>query len=57
MTIALEVNGIAVERTVPVRLTLADFLRHELNLTGTHVGCEHGVCGAGTVLLDGRSAR
>ena len=57
MTIALEVNGIAVERTVPVRLTLADFLRHELNLTGTHVGCEHGVCGACTVLLDGRSAR
>jgi carbon-monoxide dehydrogenase small subunit len=38
-------------------MTLADFLRHELNLTGTHVGCEHGVCGACTVLVDGRSAR
>ena len=57
MTIALEVNGIAVERTVPVRLTLADFLRHELNLTGTHVGCEHRVCGACSVLHDGSSAR
>jgi aerobic carbon-monoxide dehydrogenase small subunit len=42
---------------VPVRLLLSDFLRHELLLTGTHVGCEHGVCGACTVLLDGRSAR
>ena len=38
-------------------MTLADFLRHELRLTGTHVGCEHGVCGACTVLVDGRSAR
>ena len=43
--------------TVETRLTLADFLRHELNLTGTHVGCEHGVCGACTVLVDGASAR
>src|SRR5690606_21391029 len=40
-----------------VRMTLADFLRHELGLTGTHVGCEHGVCGACTVLVDGRSMR
>ena len=44
-------------RDVPVRMTLADFLRHELGLTGTHLGCEHGVCGACTVLLDDRSAR
>ena len=40
-----------------VRLSLADFLRHEIGLTGTHVGCEHGVCGACTVLIDGHSAR
>ena len=57
MHIQLNVNGALVERKVSVRTTLADFLRHELNLTGTHVGCEHGVCGACTVLLDGRSAR
>jgi carbon-monoxide dehydrogenase small subunit len=55
--IALTVNGQSYERDVPVRVTLADFLRHELRLTGTHVGCEHGVCGACTVLLDGRSVR
>ncbi len=55
--ISLQVNGRAVEATVEVRLTLADFLRHQLELTGTHVGCEHGVCGACTVLIDGRSAR
>jgi carbon-monoxide dehydrogenase small subunit len=42
---------------VPVRLTLGDFLRHELELTGTHLGCEHGVCGACTVLVDGVTAR
>jgi carbon-monoxide dehydrogenase small subunit len=42
---------------VPVRVTLADFLRHQLGLTGTHLGCEHGVCGACTVLVDGCSAR
>jgi carbon-monoxide dehydrogenase small subunit len=42
---------------VPVRVTLADFLRHQLGLTGTHLGCEHGVCGACTILLDGHSAR
>ena len=55
--IAVTVNGIRYEREVEVRLTLADFLRHELELTGTHVGCEHGVCGACTVLLEGRSVR
>ena len=56
-TIKVTVNGRAYERAVETRLTLADFLRHELGLTGTHVGCEHGVCGACTVLVDGRSAR
>jgi carbon-monoxide dehydrogenase small subunit len=55
--IAVTVNGKAHTREVETRLTLADFLRHELNLTGTHVGCEHGVCGACTVLVNGRSAR
>ncbi len=56
-TIAFTVNGARHETTVPVRLTLADFLRHELRLTGTHLGCEHGVCGACTVLFDGLSVR
>ena len=51
------VNGKSYARVVDARLTLADFLRHELNLTGTHLGCEPGVCGACTVLVDGRSAR
>jgi carbon-monoxide dehydrogenase small subunit len=51
------VNGVPHEREVEVRVSLADFLRHALQLTGTHVGCEHGVCGACTVLVDGRSAR
>jgi carbon-monoxide dehydrogenase small subunit len=55
--IALTVNGTRHEATVPVRVTLADFLRHALRLTGTHLGCEHGVCGACTILLDGQSAR
>jgi aerobic carbon-monoxide dehydrogenase small subunit len=55
--IAVTVNGTRYEETVPVRVTLADFLRHQLGLTGTHLGCEHGVCGACTILLDGRSAR
>jgi carbon-monoxide dehydrogenase small subunit len=53
----LKVNGEQVERRVEPRLTLADFLRDELSLTGTHLGCEHGVCGACTVLLDGASVR
>ena len=51
------VNGKSHVRLVESRLTLADFLRHELGLTGTHLGCEHGVCGACTVLVNGRSAR
>ncbi len=51
------VNGKSYARVVEARLTLADFLRHDLNLTGTHLGCEHGVCGACTVLVDGRSTR
>ncbi len=57
VTVRLTVNGQAVERTVPPRRSLADFLRHDLDLTGTHVGCEHGACGACTVLVDGRTAR
>ncbi len=51
------VNGRAVRETVEPRLLLTDFLRHRLGLTGTHVGCEHGVCGACTILLDGVSVR
>jgi carbon-monoxide dehydrogenase small subunit len=57
VSITVNVNGTAHTRSVEPRLLLSDFLRHELGLTGTHVGCEHGVCGACTVLLDGRSAR
>jgi carbon-monoxide dehydrogenase small subunit len=56
-TIAVTVNGARREAAVPVRETLADFLRHRLHLTGTHLGCEHGVCGACTILFDGSSAR
>jgi carbon-monoxide dehydrogenase small subunit len=56
-TISVRVNGVRHEAEVEDRLTLADFLRHQLELTGTHVGCEHGVCGACTILLDGHSAR
>jgi carbon-monoxide dehydrogenase small subunit len=56
-TIALAVNGHPYERTVEVRKTLADFLREDLGLTGTHVGCEHGVCGACTVLDAGQPVR
>ena len=55
--ITVTVNGTAHEASVEPRLLLADFLRHTLGLTGTHVGCEHGVCGACTVLVDGDSAR
>ncbi|MDB5582690.1 MAG: aerobic-type carbon monoxide dehydrogenase, small subunit CoxS/CutS-like protein [Bradyrhizobium sp.] len=55
--VSLKVNGRSFEREVDSRLTLVDFLRGELELTGTHVGCEHGVCGACTVLIDGRTAR
>ena len=56
-TIRVTVNGQTHERAVEVRATLADFLREDLELTGTHVGCEHGVCGACTVLLDGEPVR
>ncbi|HEY8693936.1 MAG TPA: (2Fe-2S)-binding protein [Chloroflexota bacterium] len=55
--IKVTVNGQVYERMVEPRRSLADFLREDLELTGTHVGCEHGVCGACTVLLDGRGAR
>jgi len=50
--VALSVNGTPYRRTVEARMLLSDFLRHELRLAGTHVGCEHGVCGACTILLD-----
>ena len=56
-TIQLTVNGRVYERAVDVRMTLADFLREELNLTGTHLGCEHGICGACTILLNGDAVR
>ncbi len=52
ISITVTVNGTQYERTIEPRLLLSDFLRHDLGLTGTHVGCEHGVCGACTVLLD-----
>ena len=55
--VALSVNGERYERTVESRLSLADFLRHELGLTGTHIGCEHGVCGTCTIILDGEAIR
>lgn len=55
--VSLEVNGIKKQPEVPARLTLVDLLRDEFSLTGTHVGCEHGVCGACTVMLDGRAVR
>ncbi len=55
--IAVTVNGKRHEAEVESRLLLVDFLRHTLDLTGTHVGCEHGVCGACTVMVDGHSAR
>jgi len=56
-TIRVSVNGKAYTRDVETRVSLADFLRHELRLTGTHVGCEHRACGACTVLVDGASTR
>jgi aerobic-type carbon monoxide dehydrogenase small subunit (CoxS/CutS family) len=55
--ISLTVNGVAHEAEVPARLTLADFLRERLDVTSVHLGCEHGVCGACTVLVDGETAR
>jgi aerobic carbon-monoxide dehydrogenase small subunit len=57
LPIRVTVNGRAYERQVEPRLLLSDFLRHELGLTGTHVGCEHGVCGACTVLFEGQPVR
>jgi carbon-monoxide dehydrogenase small subunit len=56
-SVSLVVNGASYERTVPARLLLSDFIRTELRLTGTHLGCEHGVCGCCTVLLDGQAVR
>ncbi len=55
--VAVTVNGTAYRSEVEARLLLSDFLRHELKLAGTHVGCEHGVCGACTVLVDGLAVR
>src|SRR5215831_9122249 len=57
MSVRFEVNGKNVEVNVEPRMTLADCLRHMLRLTGTHVGCEHGVCGACTVIVDGAAVR
>ncbi len=57
VTIAATLNGKPLRRRVQARQHLADFLRQELELTGTHLGCEHGVCGACTVMIDGRTAR
>ena len=55
--VTVTVNGTQYQRSIEPRLLLSDFLRHELGLTGTHVGCEHGVCGACTVMLDGQPVR
>ncbi len=57
MKVSVTVNGRSYQAAVEPRLLLSDFLRHELGLTGTHVGCEHGVCGACTVLFDGQAVR
>jgi carbon-monoxide dehydrogenase small subunit len=57
VAIEATLNGKPLKRGVKARQHLADFLRHELELTGTHLGCEHGICGACTVLIDGRTAR
>lgn len=57
VAVGVTVNGLRHEREVEPRLLLSDFLRHEIGLTGTHVGCEHGVCGACTILLDGAAVR
>lgn len=55
--VSMTINGHRYEGTCEARVTLADFIRHECGLTGTHLGCEHGVCGACTILIDGTSAR
>ena len=57
VSVTMTVNGERVEREVSPRMLLSDFIRHELGLTGTHVGCEHGVCGCCTVIIDGRAGR
>ncbi len=57
MNVSVTVNGVRHEQDVEPRLLLSDFLRQNLSLTGTHVGCEHGVCGACTILFDGEPAR
>src|SRR5580698_9144417 len=57
MELACRVNGEAVRADIPERMLLSDFIRHHLRLTGTHVGCEMGVCGACTVILDGEPIR
>jgi carbon-monoxide dehydrogenase small subunit len=57
LPIAIRVNGVLQQRSVEPRTTLVDFLREHLGLTGTHVGCEHGICGACSVLLDGAPVR
>ena len=57
LDLTVRVNGVPRTATAPARRLLSDFLRHDLGLTGTHVGCEHGVCGACTVLLDGEPVR
>jgi carbon-monoxide dehydrogenase small subunit len=57
VTVELTVNGRKLKKTTEARRTLADFLREDLNLTGTHLGCEHGACGACTVLMDGAPVR
>ncbi|MBL8576367.1 MAG: (2Fe-2S)-binding protein [Mesorhizobium sp.] len=55
--VTVTINGVTLTRQVSTRMLLSDFIRHGLRLTGTHVGCEHGVCGACTIMIDGRAAR
>ncbi|MEQ1943470.1 (2Fe-2S)-binding protein [Mesorhizobium sp. VNQ89] len=55
--VTMTINGVTLTRQVSTRMLLSDFIRHGLRLTGTHVGCEHGVCGACTIMIDGRAAR
>ncbi len=57
VAVSMTVNGERIEREVSPRMLLSDFIRHELRLTGTHVGCEHGVCGCCTVIIDGHAGR
>jgi len=57
LPVTITINGQEYSREVESRMLLSDFLRHDLGLTGTHVGCEHGVCGACTIMFDGESAR